>query len=76
MLSKETLEEYRRMTPTQRLALTIQSMEEMARALLSGTELKVDRKFELLRREHNSRNKNKSTAIAKSQVLAESKLEE
>ena len=67
MLSKETLEEYRRMTPSQRLALTIQSMEGTDRALLSGTELQVDRKFELLRRENNLRNKNMLTAIARSQ---------
>ncbi len=66
MLSKETLEQYRRMTPSERLAQTILSMEGIDRALLTGTEQQVDRKFELLRRENDLRNTNMLTAIAKS----------
>ncbi len=66
MLSKETLEQYRRMTPSQRLALTVRSMEGIDRALLSGTEQQVNRKFELLRRENDFRNTNMLTGIAKS----------
>ncbi len=66
MLSKETLEGYRRMTPGERLALTIHSMEGIDRALLSGTDQQVNRKFELLRRENELRNRNMLTAIAKS----------
>lgn len=66
MLSQETLDEYRRMTPSERLALTIQSMDGIDRALLSGTAKQVDRKFELLRRENDLRNRNMLTAIAKS----------
>ncbi len=66
MLSQETLEQYRRMTPSDRLAQTIQSMEGIERALLSGTAQQVDRKFELLRWENDLRNTNMLTAIAKS----------
>ena len=66
MLSKETLEQYRRMTPSQRLELTVRSMEGIDRALLSGTEQQVHRKFELLRRENDFRNTNMLTGIAKS----------
>jgi hypothetical protein len=66
MLSKETLEQYRRMTPSERMALTIQSMEGSDLALLSGTAQQVDRKFELLRRENDLRNTNMLTSIAKS----------
>lgn len=66
MLSQETLEQYRRMTTSERLAQTIRSMEGMDRALLSGTAQQVDRKFELLRRENELRNTNMLTAIAKS----------
>ena len=66
MLSKETLEQYRRMTPSERLALTIQAMEGSDRALLAGTVQQVDRKFELLRRDNDLRNTNMLTAIAKS----------
>jgi hypothetical protein len=68
MLSKETLEEYRHMTPSERLALTIQLMEGIDLSLLSGTEQQVDRKFELMRRENDLRNRNMLTAIAKSRV--------
>ena len=66
MLSQETLKQYRRMTPSERLAQTILSMEGIDRALLSGTPQQVDRKFELLRRENDLRNTNMLTAIAKS----------
>ncbi len=68
MLSQETLEQYRRMTPSQRLTQTILSMEGIDRALLSGTPQQVDRKFELLRRENDLRNTNMLTSIAKSRA--------
>ena len=68
MLSPETLEQYRRMTPSERLAQTILSMEGIDRALLAGTVQQVDRKFELLRRENDLRNTNMLTAIAKSRA--------
>ena len=68
MLSQETLEHYRRMTPSERLAQTILSMEGNDRALLTGTAQQVDRKFELLRHQNDLRNFNMLTAIAKSRV--------
>ena len=68
MLSPETLEQYRRMTPSERLAQTILSMEGIDRALLAGTAQQVDRKFQLLRRENDLRNINMLTAIAKSRT--------
>ena len=68
MLSQETLEQYRRMTTSERLAQTILSMEGIDRALLSGTVQQVNRKFQLLRRENDLRNANMLTAIAKSRV--------
>ena len=66
MLSPETIEQYRSMTPSERLAQTILLMEGIDRALLSGTAEQVDRKFQLLRRENDWRNINMLTAIAKS----------
>lgn len=57
MLSKETLEAYRRMTPNQRLALSIQAMRESMAHLLAGPPEIVDRKFELIRRENDARNR-------------------
>ena len=71
MLSKETLEQYRRMTPSERLASAIVSMEGVDRALLSGTMQQVQRKFELLRRENELRNVNMLTAIAGSKQFRE-----
>lgn len=65
MLSPETLETYRRMTPGERLKLTFQLMEGSEKALLSGTPEQVKRKFELLRRENDLRNQNMLTAIAR-----------
>jgi hypothetical protein len=58
MLSKETLEEYRRMTPGQRLELTLQMVRDATPYLLKGPPDVVDRRFELLRRENDLRNQN------------------
>ena len=65
MLSRETLEEYRRMTVGERLALTLKLTEESEPYLLYGTPEQVDRKFELLRRENDERNRGMLEAIAR-----------
>lgn len=65
MLSLETLQRYREMTPGQRLELTFRLMGGLEKSLLSGTPEQVDRKFELLRRENDLRNENMLTAIAR-----------
>jgi len=56
MLSPETIEMYRRMTPSQRLALTLQAMRESWPYLFRGSREMVDRRFELIRRENDLRN--------------------
>ncbi len=66
MLSPETLESYRRMTPSQRLKLTLELQEESERYLRVGTPEQVKRKFELLERENNARNEAMLKAIANS----------
>lgn len=66
MLSKETLEGYRRMTPSQRLALTLRMIEENEPYLYMGTPEVVARRFELLRRENDARNRNMLEGIARS----------
>ena len=58
MLSPETLERYRKMTPGERLELTFQLMRENTPYLLHGSEELVDRRFELLQRENDARNRN------------------
>jgi hypothetical protein len=56
MLSRETLEQYRRMTPGQRLALAFQLTDEATPYLFAGTPDQVKRRFELLRRQNDQRN--------------------
>jgi hypothetical protein len=65
MLSRETLERYRQMTPGERLALTLEMTEESEPYLLYGTQEQVSRKFELLQRENDERNRRMLTAIAR-----------
>lgn len=56
MLSKETLEAYRRMTPGERLAITFEMIRENTPYLLAGAPDVVDRRFALLKRENDLRN--------------------
>lgn len=55
MLSRETLEMYRRMSNAERMALTIQMIEENTPALFAGSPDVVARRFELLRRQNDDR---------------------
>jgi len=65
MLSPETLERYRRMTPGERLALTLKLTAESEPYLLYGTPEQIRRKFELMRRENDDRNQRMLEAIAR-----------
>ena len=65
MLSRETLEAYRRMTPGERLAIAIRLTEESSPYLLYGTPEQVDRKFELMQRENDQRNRRMLEGIAR-----------
>ena len=64
MLSRETLEAYRRMTTGQRLEITLEMMRPNMERMFSGTPEMVDRRFELLRRQNDERNRRMLTAIA------------
>jgi hypothetical protein len=64
MLSPESIEIYRRMTPGQRMKMTLEMIEENWPALFRGPKELVDRRFELLRRENDERNRRMLTAIA------------
>jgi hypothetical protein len=68
MLSRETLEMYRRMTNTERLRLTLEMIDENIPYLFRGTPEQVDRRFELLNRENDLRNFNMLTAIARTKL--------
>lgn len=65
MLSPETLEQYRRMTASQRLELTLRMIHDETPFLTSGRPEVVNRRFELLRRQNDERNVNMLTAIAR-----------
>jgi hypothetical protein len=66
MLSRETLDSYRRMTPGQRLQLTLDAIEANAPYLALGGPEVVARRFELLHRENDLRNENLLRAFARS----------
>lgn len=55
MLSRETLESYRRMTSSERLTLTILAMEESWPWMLVGPPEIVERRFARLRLENHAR---------------------
>ena len=65
MLSRETLEKYRRMTNSERFALTMRMIEENIPALLAGPPEVVARRFELLRRQNDDRNQRMLEAFAR-----------
>lgn len=66
MLSRETLDEYRRMTPGQRLQLTLDAIERAAPYLAHGSPEVVAKRFEMLRRDNDERNENILRAFARS----------
>lgn len=65
MLSRETLEEYRRMTVGQRMNLTLKAIRSSTFYMVQGRPDVVDRRFELLRRENELRNANMLRGIAR-----------
>jgi hypothetical protein len=69
MLSRESLEAYRRMTPSQRLALTLQGIRESMPYLLRGPKEVVERRFALIRRENNLRNLRMLEGLARAEGL-------
>ena len=56
MLSPETLESYRRMTPSHRLELTLSMMAENEPYLMIGTSSQVARKLQRINDENDQRN--------------------
>ncbi len=56
MLSRETIAWYRRMTPGERLTLTLQACRESQPYLLHGSPEIVERRFALLRQQNDERN--------------------
>lgn len=57
MLSPETLDRYRKMTPGQRLAIAFRLTDDATPYLFAGTPVQVSRRFELLHRQNEVRNR-------------------
>jgi hypothetical protein len=70
MLSRESLECYRRMTTSERLQLVAEMIRAETPYLLRGTPEQVDRRFELLRRQNDERNFLMLSAIARTRKLS------
>ena len=68
MLSRETLQSYRHMDPSQRLALALKMMHEATPYLLVGTPDQVARRFERLRQQNDVRNERMLKGIARSRM--------
>jgi len=67
MMSRETIEAYRRMTPGQRLDLTLQAIREAQQQLLVGPEEIVRRRFERIRQENDARNRAMREGLARAE---------
>jgi hypothetical protein len=65
MLSPETLERYRKMTPGERLALALRLTEESTPYLFAGTPEQVERRFQLLRQQNDERNRRMLEGISR-----------
>lgn len=66
VLSKETMEHYRRMTPSERLKLTLELIEEGWQFINVGPPELVARKRELWERENDERNRRILEGFARS----------
>lgn len=68
MLSQETLERYRRMTTSERAAIVVQSMRENWPAMFEGSNETIRKRFELLRRQNDERNRNMLKGFARTRT--------
>jgi hypothetical protein len=65
MLSRETLAKYRRMTPGERLKLTLELSDKHMSSLFKGTPREIERRFERMRRDKAERNFNMLMGLAR-----------
>ncbi|RLS58763.1 MAG: hypothetical protein DWH91_01685 [Planctomycetota bacterium] len=66
MLHPETLEAYRRMTPSERLAIALEMIRANAQRLFSGSPEIVERRVAILNQQNHDRNQQMLTAISRS----------
>jgi hypothetical protein len=70
MMSPETAQRYRRMTPSERLQITLEMIREATPFLLQGPAEQVDRRFELLQLQNAWRNRCMLEGIARTKKKA------
>ncbi len=71
MLSRETLERYRKMTPSERLQLTFELIEQGWQYMYVGTPDEVRRKRELVNRENDLANKRILETLEKTMIRSD-----
>jgi len=69
MLSREALEYYRKLTPSERLRLTLQAIRDAEPYLLQGSPEVVARRFERIRQENDASNRALLAGLAKAEGL-------
>lgn len=71
MLSPETLESYREMTPGQRLRLALDLSDSAWSAALTGPSERVAKRFEKLRQQNDTRTRRTCAALIRSKRLSD-----
>ncbi len=69
MMSQQSAEEWRRKPVSERLKIVLRMMDEAVPYLLCGTPEQIERRFELLRRQNDERNRNMLTGIARTRTM-------
>ena len=70
MMSRETAEQWRRLTNGDRLRIVLEMIRESTPDLLRGDPAVVDRRFELLRRQNDERNRRMREGFARSKEVS------
>jgi hypothetical protein len=68
MMSRETAEQIRRMTDSERLRMTLRMIDEAIPDLLRGPPEVVDRRFALLRRQNDERTRRILEGLARAKA--------
>jgi hypothetical protein len=68
MLHPETLAAYRRMTPSEKMSVTMQMMRENAQRFFSAPSDVIEKRLEILRMQNDDRNQRMLEAIARTRV--------
>ena len=68
MLHPETLAAYRRMTPSEKMAITLQMMRENGVRFFSAPSEVIELRLDILRKQNDDRNQRMLQAIARTRV--------